>query len=75
MRLFRKMDEMELSINFKALRLAWLFGIIFLLVWVWMDWIIGRTFNSLGVILLVSQLIVYWAGQAFFKWQLGKDEE
>jgi hypothetical protein len=33
MKFFRRADEMEMSINFKAMRLAWVFENVALLVW------------------------------------------
>ena len=71
----RKMDEMEMSINLKAVRLAWAYSSAFLLVWVSYDWIKNGNFNGLAFILLMSQLAMYWAVQLFLKWKLGKDEK
>ena len=75
MKLFRQMDEMEMSINFRALRVSWVLGLVALLVWAWWEWIQTRTFNSIAFIIMLSQLIVYWSVQLFLKWKLGKDEE
>ncbi len=71
---FRKMDEMEMSINLKAIKSAWLFGILFLLVWVAYDWIKTDTLN-IAFILMTSQLIIYWIVTLFLKWKFGKDEK
>ncbi|MDD4924745.1 MAG: hypothetical protein PHF74_07980 [Dehalococcoidales bacterium] len=71
----RKSDEMEMSINLKAVRLAWAYSSVFLLVWVGYDWIKTSYFNGLAFILLMSQLAMYWAVQLFLKWKLGKDEK
>ncbi|TEB13293.1 hypothetical protein Psfp_03517 [Pelotomaculum sp. FP] len=72
---FRKMDEMEMAINLKAIRLAWVYGILFLLIWIGHDWIKSGLFNGIAFILMSSQLAVYWAVQLFLKWKLGKDEK
>jgi hypothetical protein len=68
------MDEMEMSINLKAVKSAWLFGILFLLIWVVYDWIKTDRLN-VAFILMTSQLIIYWIVTLFFKWKLGKDEK
>lgn len=72
---FRKMDEMEMSVNLKAIKSAWLFGILFLLVWIGYDWIKTDMYNGIAFILMTSQLIIYWMVTLFLKWKLGKDEK
>lgn len=72
---FRKMDEMEMSINLKAIRLAWVYSGLFLLVWIGYDWIKMGIFNGIAFILMMSQLVAYWAIQLFLKWKLSKDEK
>ncbi|OPX94848.1 MAG: hypothetical protein A4E53_00008 [Pelotomaculum sp. PtaB.Bin104] len=69
------MDEMEMSINLKAIRLAWVYSVLFLLVWIGYDWIKMGAFNGIAFILMTSQEVIYWTVQLFLKWKLGKDEE
>ncbi len=71
----RKMDEMEMSINLKAVKSAWVYAVLFLLVWVWYDWVKIGLFNEMAFILMTSQLAIYWAVQIYLKWKLGKDEK
>ncbi len=71
----RKADEMEMSISLRAMRLAWVYSGIFLLAWIWMDWARQGTFNSMAMVLLASQLVVYWSAQLVLKRRLGRDEE
>lgn len=70
-----KADEMEMSINLRALRFAWAYSSVFLFIWISYDWISNSEFNSFAFILLVSQLVVFWSVLIFLKWKLGKDEE
>ncbi|NLL90989.1 MAG: hypothetical protein GX222_01030 [Ruminococcaceae bacterium] len=72
---FRKMDEMEMSITVKAIRLSWLYSGLFLLVWICYDFITTKSFQWLPFILMTSQSLVYWIAQMYLKWKLGKDEE
>ena len=72
---FRKMDEMEMTVNLKAVKSAWLFGILFLLVWIGYDRLKTDTYNGIAFILMTSQLIIYWTVTLFLKWKLGKDEK
>lgn len=69
------MDEMEMSINLKAVKSAWLFGILFLLVWIGYDRIKTDMYNRIAFILMTSQLIIYWMVTLLLKWKLGKDEK
>jgi hypothetical protein len=70
----RKMDEMELEINLKSVRITHIFTMFFLIVWVVYNWI---TYSTLGLpfILLLSQNIVLIVSYLFMKWSMGKDEE
>lgn len=70
-----KMDEMEMSINLKAIRISWDFSILFLLGWVCYGWIKFGYFNWIAFILMDLQLLIYWGIQSFLKWNLGRDEE
>jgi len=72
---FRTMDEMEMSINLQAIRLAWVYGLLFLLVWIGYEWMNKGLFNGIAFILMTSQLVIYWIVQLFLKWKLGKDEK
>lgn len=71
----RKMDEMEMSINLRAIKLTWAYSILFLLVWILYDWFKINTYNGVAFILMTSQLVIYWAVQLYLKWKLGKDEK
>lgn len=75
MKAIRKMDEMEMGINLKAIRLAWVYGVVFLLMWFGYDWLRMGSFNSMVLILLSSQEIIYWTVQLYLKWKLGRGEK
>lgn len=75
MKSIRKMDEMEMSINMRAIKLAWIYSNLFLLAWIYYDWIKMNTFNSMALILMSSQYLIYWTVQLYLNWKLGKDEK
>lgn len=59
MEMIRRMDEMEMSINLKSVRITWVYGLSFLLVW--SAYNVIRTGNlGLPFILLASQLVIYY---------------
>lgn len=70
----RKMDEMEMSISLKAIKGAWAYTILFLIIWFIYDYIQTRTFG-LAFFLLITQNLVLIAIQSLLKWKLGKDEK
>ncbi|AJA48636.1 hypothetical protein CPAST_c25670 [Clostridium pasteurianum DSM 525 = ATCC 6013] len=70
----RKMDEMELSINLKAIKWAWAYTIIFLFGWIVYDYLHGNR-NSVSLFLLITQNFVWIAVQYFLKWKMNKDEK
>jgi hypothetical protein len=69
----RQMDEMEMSINLKAIRYAWIYSILFLNIWILYDYLKFNIFNSLLFILFTSQFLIYHAINQFLKWKLCKD--
>ncbi len=70
-----RMDEMEMSINLKAIRISWVFTILSLLIWITYEWIKYDSFNWIAFIIMDSQTILYWGVQLILKWKLGKNEE
>jgi hypothetical protein len=71
----RKMDEMEMAISLKAVKWAWLYTLVFLLVWTIYDYIKIGKFNSHAFILLISQNLIRMSIEKYLKWKMGKDEE
>ncbi len=70
-----RMDEMEMSINLKAIKVSWIFTILSLLIWITYEWIKYDSFNWIAFIIMDSQTILYWGVQLILKWKLGKNEE
>lgn len=70
----RKMDEMEMSISLKAIKWAWAYTVLFLVIWFIYDYIQTRTFG-LAFDLLITQNLVLMGIQSHLKWKLGKDEK
>ncbi len=75
MKTLRRMDEMEMSINLRAIRFAWIYSLLFLSVWIGSDWLGMGLFNGIAFILAMSQLMVYWTVHLFMGWKLGRNEE
>ncbi|NMA69153.1 MAG: hypothetical protein GX958_07025 [Desulfitobacterium sp.] len=67
----RKMDEMELSISLKAIRIAYAYSVIFLFIW-WLYDYLKTGFNSLPFILLITQNLILLGSQTFLKWKMGR---
>jgi hypothetical protein len=72
----RKMDEMEMAISLKAVRLAWFYTVVFLFIWVMYDFIKVGSFNeNPAFFLLITQNIVLFSSQLYLKRKMSKDEK
>lgn len=74
-----KADEMEMAINFKAMRLSWVFLTLSLLVWSMVDVIKEGTLGTPFLLLMVSGSISsstkLWLTRRMTKPEAGCDEE
>lgn len=70
----RKMDEMELSISFKAIKYAFVYTNLFLVIWIIVDLIKTHT-SGLPLLLLITQNTILMLAQVLIKWKLCKDEK
>lgn len=53
-----KADEMEMSINFKAVRVSWIYSLLFLIVWNMVSVIKTGDIELIPFILLVSEALI-----------------
>lgn len=74
MKSLKKMDEMEMHINLKSIRIAYGYTIIFLAVWVFYDWI-QNDVRGLPFFLFITQNLVLLGVSSFLKWKMNKDEK
>lgn len=71
----KKADEMEMYINLKSLRIAWVFTVICLLVWSIYDYAVNAQLG-LPFILLLTQEVVFWSCTLYLRHKLsGQNEE
>lgn len=73
---FKKADEMEMEINFKAMRLAWIVENLILVVWVVADALNGRGLSIASLVISVQNLLFF--GTKLYlghKMSRGGDEE
>ena len=66
----KKMDEMQMSINLKAIRWSYLFTVIALFLWTAYDFIHFHTI-SLAFYILVAQHFIYFLVSNIAKWKMG----
>ena len=67
----KKMDEMEMSISLKAIKWAWAYTILFLVIWDIYDYIQTGTFG-LANFLLITQNLVLNGNSIFFEMETWK---
>lgn len=76
-KLIQKADEMEMAINYKAMRLSWVILVAALVIWECIE--VARGNTSSPVILLVAlQGTVFWGSKAYFTRKItaaGDDDE
>jgi len=66
---------MEMYITLKSVRIAWVFTVIYLLVWSVYDYI-NTSQLGLPIILLLAQMAVFWTCQLYFRRRMeGSNEE
>lgn len=64
---FRKMDEMEQYISLKSVKITHAYTIIFLFIWVVIEYKTNRTTSSIAFFLLITQNLVLITSQVYFK--------
>lgn len=74
MKFFRRADEMEMSINFKAMRLAYVFENAALLVWAVISQIKGYSPIIQTTIILI-QNIIFFGSQLYMKRKMAKEKK
>lgn len=71
----RKMDEMEMAISLKAIKFAWAYTGIFLIIWIVYDYVKVGKYNPIVYNLLISQNLVKLFIELYFKRKMGKNEK
>lgn len=75
----RKMDEMEMAITLKAIRIAWFYTVVFLFVWSsysgYKSFKEGSFIANPASFLLISQNIILLSAQIYYKRKMTKDGE
>jgi len=69
-----KMDEMEMSLSLKAIKGAWAYINVFLVIWIIYDYIQKKPLG-LEFFLFITQFLVLVVIQSILTWKLGKDEK
>lgn len=73
MKFFRKMDEMEVWVSFRAMRLAWAFENLALLVWAAVALLKGGV--PTAIVIVLGQNFIYFAGYAYLSRKLSASQE
>ena len=70
MKLFRKMDEMELHLSLSAIRVAWFFTVMALFVWGTWGYVQTGRFTA-PIYLFVFQNLLYFLAPQVGRWRTG----
>jgi hypothetical protein len=61
----KKADEMEMAINFKSMRLSWVFVIVSLFIWLVAEYLINGRFNFIPFIIIVGQNVIFFGSKIY----------
>lgn len=70
-----KADEMEMSINFKAVRASWIYSLIFLIVWNMVSVIKTGDIELIPFILLVTEALVMFVVKSILTKKMNGDSD
>ena len=70
-----KADEMEMSINFKAVRASWVYSLLFLIVWNIVSVIKTGDIELISFILLVSETFIMLVVKSILTKKMSADSE
>ncbi|HBM81345.1 MAG: hypothetical protein QME45_03225 [Clostridiales bacterium] len=74
MKFFKKPDEMEMSINFKAMRLAWVFENIVLIVWTIISCIKEKGSFPITLMIILAQNIIFFGSKLYMAHKMTDDK-
>ena len=74
MKFLRRADELEMSISFKAMRLAWVFENTALLVWAVISQIKGDS-PLIQITIILIQNIIFFGSQLYMKRKTAKEKK
>lgn len=74
MKFFKRADEMEMSINYKAMRLAWVFENAALLVWAVISQINGDT-SRIQIFIILIQSVVFFGSQLYMTRKMANEKK
>lgn len=70
-----KADEMEMSINFKAVRASWIYSLLFLIVWNMFSVIKTGDIELIPFILLVSETLIMFVVKSILTKKMSGDSD
>lgn len=70
-----KADEMEMSINFKAVRASWIYSLLFLIVWNMFSVIKTDDIELIPFILLVSETLIMFVVKSILTKKMSGDSD
>lgn len=68
-------DEMEMSINFKAVRVSWIYSLLFLIVWNMVSVIKTGDIELIPFILLVSEALIMFVVKSILTKKMSGDSD
>jgi len=71
----QKADEMEMAINFKSMRLSWVFGNIALFIWLVVAFIKSGEFPLILFTIICFQNVIFFGSKLYMTRKMSRDEK
>ena len=71
----QKADEMEMSINFKAMKLSWAFGVLALFIWMVFDLIATGKLNPMQSGIVLLQCMIFFGSKIYLARKMSVDDD
>ena len=71
---FKKADEMEMAINYKAMRNSWVFLVTTLVIWECVEVARGNT-DSPVILLVLLQTAIFWSCKMYYTKKMSVDND
>lgn len=71
----QKADEMEMSINFIAMKLSWAFGVLALFSWTIFDLITTGKLNPLQIGIVLLQSMIFFGSKVYLARKMSIDDD
>lgn len=71
----KKSDEMEMAVNFKAMRMSWVFVTVALMVWLVISYLLGKEYKYILLVIICVQNILFFGSKIVMTKRMSKNND